>query len=80
MRLLNLLSSNTELRDHFFTSASPVVLMGRGHSGTRVLSSICGYLGVNLGADEDSKAGDVSDERFQKEIKALLFIILINWT
>src|SRR2546423_345235 len=72
MRLLELLfSERSKIRSRLLTAVSPVVLMGRGHSGTRVLSWICAHLGVNLGAKEDSKAGDVSDERFQKQIKII---------
>ena len=72
MRLLELFfSERSKTRSRLLAAAGPVVLMGRGHSGTRVLSWICAHLGVNLGAEEDSKAGDVSDERFQKQIKII---------
>jgi hypothetical protein len=49
----------------------PVVLMGRGHSGTRVLSWICTHLDVNLGTRDDLATGDVSDTRFSDEIIAI---------
>ena len=72
MRLLELLFGETSpTTSQLLAIESPVVLMGRGHSGTRVLSWICAHLGINLGADEDSKAGDVSDESFQHEIKII---------
>jgi hypothetical protein len=56
-------------RAQFLSTLSPVVVMGRGHSGTRILSFICRHLGINLGAEEEASAGDVSDRAFQKQIK-----------
>ncbi|MFO1476656.1 MAG: sulfotransferase [Verrucomicrobiota bacterium] len=49
----------------------PVVLMGRGHSGTRVLSWICTHLGVKLGTLNTSAPGDVQDLPFQDAILRL---------
>ena len=49
----------------------PVILMGRGHSGTRVLSWICTHLGVDLGTRDDLATGDVGDTRFSSEIVAI---------
>jgi hypothetical protein len=58
-------------RAQFLSTLSPVVVMGRGHSGTRILSFICAHLGINLGAEEEAWAGDVSDRTFQKQIKSI---------
>lgn len=50
---------------------SPIVLMGRGHSGTRVLSWICTHLGLQLGASASLATGDVDDQKFTQEIKKI---------
>lgn len=44
----------------------PVVLMGRGHSGTRVLAYAVQSLGVDLGFAMHTGRGDPDDERFRK--------------
>jgi len=49
----------------------PIVIQGRGHSGTRVLSWACTHLGINLGTREDLATGDVSDLKFSKSIKEI---------
>lgn len=49
----------------------PVVLMGRGHSGTRLLAWACSKLGLQLGFGEDRATGDADDEKFTAAIKAL---------
>ena len=49
----------------------PVVLMGRGHSGTRVLSWLCAHLGVRLGSSPAHVTGDPDDLTFTGEIKTL---------
>jgi hypothetical protein len=72
MRLIDLIfPAQRRTRAEFLAAQRPVVLMGRGHSGTRVLSWICTHLGVNLGTREDLVTGDVSDTRFQDEIVAV---------
>ena len=48
-----------------------VVIMSRGHSGTRVLSRMCESLGVNLGGNEDLQTGDTADLRFTRSIKKI---------
>lgn len=55
---------------HSLAQETPIVLMGRGHSGTRVLQRICTHLGVELGPG-DVRTGDVADRRFQKIIKRI---------
>lgn len=55
----------------FRTRECPVVLMGRGHSGTRVLAFACAKLGVNLGTSEDHATGDPVDRRFTEEVKKI---------
>lgn len=54
-----------------FEFLSPVILMGRGHSGTRVFAWICQFLGVNLGALETARSGDAQDLKFTKQIKKI---------
>jgi len=49
----------------------PVVLMGRGHSGTRVLAYAVRALGVDLGFTESMDKGDPEDDRFRKGIGSL---------
>ena len=50
---------------------NPIVLMGRGHSGTRVLSWLCTHLGVNLGTSESLATGDADDQKFTQQIKKI---------
>lgn len=49
----------------------PVVVMGRGHSGTRVLAWALEALGVRLGTLPDKDTGDAQDRRFTRCIKRL---------
>ncbi len=49
----------------------PIVLMGRGHSGTRVLSWMCSELGVNLGTSTTLATGDADDQKFTQQIKKI---------
>jgi len=49
----------------------PVVVMGRGHSGTRVLAWALEALGVRMGTLEAKPTGDVQDRRFTRAIKRL---------
>ena len=48
---------------------SPVVIMSRGHSGTRVLAWAIEKLGIRLGATTEVPTGDVQDRRFSGTIK-----------
>jgi hypothetical protein len=43
--------------------------MGRGHSGTRVLTWVCEYLGLRLGTDPGRVTGDAEDLTFTRQIK-----------
>jgi hypothetical protein len=49
----------------------PVVLMGRGKSGTRLLAWSCFHLGVATGSVPRLPAGDVDSRYFRQTIKAL---------
>ncbi len=49
----------------------PVVLMGRGHSGTRVLSYACSHLGIQLGSTRPGATGDPDDRVFTRTIKKI---------
>ncbi len=49
----------------------PIVIMGRGHSGTRILTWLCARLGVQLGEHPERKTGDVDDLKFSRRIKKI---------
>jgi hypothetical protein len=53
----------------FLASLQPVLIMGRGHSGTRVLSYACTHLGIQLGTT--SATGDADDRTFTRTIKKI---------
>lgn len=59
-------SSDTAER---LAATRPVVVMSRGHSGTRVLSWALRALGVTMGTREHEPAGDCQDRRFTGAIK-----------
>lgn len=59
-----------ERRENLAT-LSPVVVMGRGHSGTRVLTWVCEFLGLRLGTDPDRVTGDAEDLTFTRQIKKI---------
>jgi hypothetical protein len=51
---------------------SPVVIMGRGHSGTRLLAGILLHLGVDLNADlARHRSGDMLDRSFKQHIRTV---------
>lgn len=47
----------------------PIVIMTRGHSGSRVLAWALQRLGVALGAIDEKPTGDIQDRRFSRRIK-----------
>jgi hypothetical protein len=49
----------------------PVVIMGRGHSGTRILAWICHDLGLRMGVDASRETGDADDLVFTRKIKKI---------
>jgi hypothetical protein len=53
----------------FLAALEPVMLMGRGHSGTRVLSFACMHLGIQLGTS--AATGDADDRTFTRSIKKI---------
>lgn len=53
----------------FLAGLEPVMLMGRGHSGTRVLSFACMHLGIQLGTS--AATGDADDRSFTRTIKKI---------
>lgn len=59
-----------EIRDRLAVM-EPVVLMGRGHSGTRVLAYAVQALGVNLGFTDRMASGDPEDKRFRRGLAKL---------
>ena len=62
--------SAAEMRDHL-AAQEPVVLMGRGHSGTRVLAYAVQALGVDLGFTDRMASGDPEDKRFRRGLAKL---------
>ena len=49
----------------------PVVVMGRGHSGTRIMAWALAALGIRMGTLEAKPTGDCQDRRFTGIIKDL---------
>ena len=49
----------------------PVIVMGRGHSGTRLLAWALNELGVHMGVQPAVATGDAQDLRFTRTIKRL---------
>ncbi|MGH9383604.1 MAG: sulfotransferase family protein [Vicinamibacterales bacterium] len=47
----------------------PCVVMGRGHSGTRLVAWICHHLGVQMGVDAVRPSGDPIDRSFQHHLR-----------
>jgi len=64
-------SSRRKIRQQtdFLSELQPVMLMGRGHSGTRVLSFACMHLGIQLGTS--AATGDADDRTFTHTIKKI---------
>jgi hypothetical protein len=62
--------SAAEMRE-YLAAQEPVVLMGRGHSGTRVLAYAVQALGVNLGFTDRMASGDPEDTRFRRGLAKL---------
>ncbi|MEK6248873.1 MAG: sulfotransferase [Planctomycetales bacterium] len=60
---------HSEKVDQRLAAESPVVVMARGHSGTRVLAWALQKLGIRMGASEQVPTGDVQDQRFSRTIK-----------
>ena len=64
-----LLSMFSSARSQALRTESPVVIMTRGHSGSRVLGWAIQALGVDLGAIATKKTADIQDRRFTDHIK-----------
>ena len=69
--MLSLFGAKTRDIASFLEVQRPVVLMGRGHSGTRVLAFACAELGIQLGVSEDLATGDADDRPFTDSVKSL---------
>ena len=63
--------SHRRNRARILREMSPVILMGRGHSGTRVLAWICTRLGIHLGTHPERETGDADDLVFTRKIKKI---------
>ena len=71
MRLKNFFLPSVEDIQEKLAQEAPLVLMSRGHSGTRVLSWVCTHLGANLGTSPDLATGDADDQSFTDQIKKI---------
>ena len=71
MELLQLFRGSSESRAEHLAALRPVVLMGRGHSGTRVLAWMCAHLGLQLGSSAPHVTGDPDDVKFTDRIKGI---------
>ncbi|MCH7850917.1 MAG: sulfotransferase [Nanoarchaeota archaeon] len=56
-------------RSEVLAAQEPLVIMGRGKSGTRLLAWACQELGFALGATDRLKTGDLDDRRFLRVVK-----------
>ncbi len=68
--MLSFLFSNPERRAGELAGHVPLVILGRGHSGTRVLTWLCAHLGFQLGTSEQNPTAD-ADRTFTNRIKKL---------
>ena len=55
---------------HKLQQKNPIVVMARGHSGTRVLAWILHHLGVAMWSDEDRASGD-TNRKLNRKIKLI---------
>ena len=60
-------------RSQKLSEMSPVILMGRGKSGTRILSFMSVKLGLQFGTSGELATGDADDQKFTDEIKRIAF-------
>ena len=56
-------------RSEALAAQEPLVIMGRGKSGTRLLAWACQELGFALGATDRLQTGDLDDRRFLRVVK-----------
>lgn len=49
----------------------PCVVMGRGHSGTRVVAWMCVHLGLEMGTDARVPSGDPADRSFKHHMRVV---------
>jgi hypothetical protein len=49
----------------------PCVVMGRGHSGTRVVAWMCVHLGLEMGTDAHVPSGDPADRSFKHHMRVV---------
>jgi len=68
--MYNLFPWITRKRAETLARHEPLVIISRGHSGTRVLTWMCAHLGFQLGTSENKRSAD-TDKRFTNCIKKL---------
>ncbi|MBF0239372.1 MAG: sulfotransferase [SAR324 cluster bacterium] len=71
--MLNLWESEKKIKERqtYLQELKPVIIMSRGHSGTRVISFACSHLGLKLGTTEGLATGDADNQTFTQKIKKL---------
>jgi hypothetical protein len=52
-------------------SMAPCVVMGRGHSGTRLIAWMCVHLGLNFGTSARVPSGDPDDHSFKHHVRVV---------
>jgi hypothetical protein len=57
-------------------SMAPVVIMGRGHSGTRVVTWLCTHLDIQLGTSTGRETADADDLKFTRCIRKMAIPLL----
>lgn len=70
-RIIDFIHSRARRREEFLRTLSPVVLMGRGHSGTRIFATYCSLIGVEIGERPGRTSGDPADTRFTNLLKRI---------
>ena len=65
------LKKRAKERQVFLAKESPVIVLGRGKSGTRLLPKCLSKLGVVMNTGEDSIASDINWKPFQLAVKYL---------
>lgn len=66
-----LLPARAEARAEALAREAPLVVMGRGKSGTRLLAFACHHLGLAMGTSGGLGTGDIAHAGFRNAVKAL---------
>ena len=63
--------SNSAEKQAALKEDQPIIVMSRGHSGTRVLGWVLDKIGIHMGTSLENPAADTQDLRFTERIKRL---------